>query len=228
MKLFSSSSISQSTRFPCTSRHPRRPIKTGIFADLSSPDDLASEFHRHLNASNLDQPQITGPSHLLPPTTVVTAQMNALQRNDYPHTDAGLQTCFLFSKPFDPTFNTPSLSGRVCSWKAGEHYLTYEEFTQQIKTHSFYKYLINLEEWTPLEAGCQFPSSRFQDKAVMGVEVTLKVPHHHNDDGGDNTTSSDMNNNNKYRFTWLLEKVKEGGLNNCWMIVGVRVGDYVS
>lgn len=35
-------------------------------------------------------------------------------------------------------------------------------------------------------------------------------------------------NSNKYIFTWLLEKMNEGGLNNCWMIVGVRVGDYVS
>jgi hypothetical protein len=151
--------------------------------------------------------------------------MDALQRNDYPHPDAGLETCFLFSKPIDPSLNTPSLSGRVRSWKAAgggrEAYLTYPEFAQQIKTHSFYHHLINAEEWTPLDAGCQFPSSRFQNKAVMGVEVTVKLEH------GRRIPEANSNSN-KYIFTWLLEKMNEGGLNNCWMIVGVRVGDYVS
>lgn len=97
-------------------------------------------------------------------------------------------------------------------------YLTYPDFIQQIKTHSFYKHLINAEEWTPLDAGCQFPSSRFDNKAVMGVEVTVKLEQ-------GRVIESDSN---KYRFTWLLEKMSEGGLNNCWMIVGVRVGDYVN
>lgn len=38
---------------------------------------------------------------MLPPTTVVAAQMDALQMNDWPDTDSGVRTAFLFSKPFE-------------------------------------------------------------------------------------------------------------------------------
>jgi hypothetical protein len=38
---------------------------------------------------------------MLPPTAVVAAQMDALQMNDWPETDAGIRTAFLFSKPYD-------------------------------------------------------------------------------------------------------------------------------
>ena len=36
---------------------------------------------------------------MLSPTAVVAATMDAMQRNDYPDTDAGVKTAFLFSKP---------------------------------------------------------------------------------------------------------------------------------
>ena len=38
---------------------------------------------------------------MIPPTAAVAAQMDALQRNDWPDTDAGIRTAYLFSKPFD-------------------------------------------------------------------------------------------------------------------------------
>ncbi len=35
------------------------------------------------------------------PTAVVAAQMDALQMNDWPETDAGARTAFAFTKPFN-------------------------------------------------------------------------------------------------------------------------------
>ena len=35
------------------------------------------------------------------PTAVVAAQMDALQMNDWPETDAGARTAFAFTKPHD-------------------------------------------------------------------------------------------------------------------------------
>jgi len=40
------------------------------------------------------------PSHLLPPTAAIAAQLDALQLNDWPDRAAGIQTAFLFSKPY--------------------------------------------------------------------------------------------------------------------------------
>ena len=37
---------------------------------------------------------------MLSPTAAIAAQMNALQMNDWPDTDAGIRTAFLFSKPY--------------------------------------------------------------------------------------------------------------------------------
>ena len=40
------------------------------------------------------------PSHLLPPTAAIAAQLNALQLNDWPEPSAGIRTAYLFSKPY--------------------------------------------------------------------------------------------------------------------------------
>ena len=37
---------------------------------------------------------------MLSPTAAIAAQMDALQMNDWPDTDAGVRTAFLFSKPY--------------------------------------------------------------------------------------------------------------------------------
>ena len=39
------------------------------------------------------------PSHLLPPTAAIAAQLNALQLNDWPEPAAGIHTAFMFTKP---------------------------------------------------------------------------------------------------------------------------------
>ena len=67
---------------------------------MSAEQQLAQEFSRFANEADLQHPlKVRGPSHLLPPTAVVAAQLDALQRNDWPDQDAGIKTAFLFSKP---------------------------------------------------------------------------------------------------------------------------------
>jgi hypothetical protein len=62
---------------------------------------LATEFSQHINAAGLLRPlPHRSPTPMLSPTAAVAAQMDALQMNDWPDTDAGVRTAFLFSKPY--------------------------------------------------------------------------------------------------------------------------------
>lgn len=68
----------------------------------SGGDSLASEFSAHLNQLSLKAPlQHRRPSPLDPPTAAVAAQLDALQINDWPEPDAGVQTALAFAKPYE-------------------------------------------------------------------------------------------------------------------------------
>ena len=60
-----------------------------------------------------------------------------------------------------------------------------------------------------------FPSSRHQDKAVFGVEVVAQ--------GGAAAGAKA-----RHVYTFCVERVAQGSLKNCWLTVGVRVGDYAN
>eukprot|EP00882_Tetradesmus_deserticola_P001583 GHRQ01001708.1.p1 GENE.GHRQ01001708.1~~GHRQ01001708.1.p1 ORF type:complete len:293 (+),score=94.20 GHRQ01001708.1:147-1025(+) len=65
-------------------------------------DRLASEFSAHLNQLSLKAPlQHRRPSPLDPPTAAVASQLDALQINDWPEPDAGVQTALAFAKPYE-------------------------------------------------------------------------------------------------------------------------------
>eukprot|EP00891_Asterochloris_glomerata_P009643 jgi/Astpho2/9643/Aster-x0860 len=73
---------------------------------LRMGEQLAQEFSRFANEADLQDPlKVRRPSHLLPPTAVVAAQLDALQRNDWPDQDAGIRTAFLFAKPQECSFS---------------------------------------------------------------------------------------------------------------------------
>ncbi len=62
---------------------------------MGEPSDLSTQFSRFVN--NLDSstcynPRST-PSPFMPPTAVIQAILNSLQRNDYPEKDAGGSNC---------------------------------------------------------------------------------------------------------------------------------------
>lgn len=60
---------------------------------------LAREFSSFVNREGMVAAEVRRPTPFLPPTTVVAAQLDALQRNDWPDTDAGISTAFAFAKP---------------------------------------------------------------------------------------------------------------------------------
>jgi hypothetical protein len=63
---------------------------------------LASEFGRLANESNIGEAlRVRRPSPFLAPTATVAAQLNALQMNDWPDSDDGIRTAFLFSRPYE-------------------------------------------------------------------------------------------------------------------------------
>ena len=71
-----------------------------MLADGNS-ENLSSQFAQFVNREGLrDSAKNRRPTPLLPPTSVVEAQMDALQRNDWPEADAGARVAFIFSKPY--------------------------------------------------------------------------------------------------------------------------------
>lgn len=174
---------------------------------------LASEFSQFVIDKGLKAPlKDRKPSHLLPPTAVIAAQMDALQMNDWPEADAGVRTAFAFAKPPDAANVLPGEAShtRARSWTGKEEWLTWTEFSDLVHSNP-YNILLNCEGWQ--EVSClNFPSKRFE-RAVQAIEVIQREhgegPHQR-----------------AHRFTFLLDRVKEGAYKDCWMTVGVRYGDY--
>lgn len=70
--------------------------------------ELASEFSQLVNSAGIASPLANRrPSHMLPPNAVVSAQLEALQRNDWPEPDAGVRAAFAFAKPLHAEDLTP-------------------------------------------------------------------------------------------------------------------------
>lgn len=65
---------------------------------ISIDDSLSSKFSQFINEQGLLDDDRSLPSHLLSPLNVITSQMNALQRNDYPNVDSGIKTAYNFTK----------------------------------------------------------------------------------------------------------------------------------
>ena len=71
---------------------------------------------------------------------------------------------------------------------------------------SEYGELIECDEWY-LSSPLVFPSQRYDGKAVQVVRITTH-------DG------------RKRSLSFLLERAEDGPWRQCWMVVGVRRGDY--
>eukprot|EP00879_Flechtneria_rotunda_P017506 GHRR01018355.1.p1 GENE.GHRR01018355.1~~GHRR01018355.1.p1 ORF type:complete len:260 (+),score=67.94 GHRR01018355.1:230-1009(+) len=135
-------------------------------------DNLASEFAAHLNQLSLKAPlQHRRPSPLDPPTAAVAAQLDALQINDWPEPDAGVQTALAFAKPYEceqlltaapqhaegplgvgisvlplPEDNNASKESLVRSWSAQEEWLTPQQFVAQLHSAP-YHVLLGCDSW---------------------------------------------------------------------------------
>ena len=185
----------------------RPAVDDGAEFRCGSDDGLASEFSRVVNEAGpaADALRHRHPTHLLPPTAVVAAVIGALQRNDYPDPDAGVRTAFAFTKPYqaeDPTLPTPPRTAR--SWGGREEWLDPAAFSAQVHAAP-YSTLLECDSWAPTSVLC-FPSSRTEARAVQAVEVRTRT--------------------RRYPLSFCLERQEQGSMKGCWLVVGVRQGDY--
>eukprot|EP01024_Parvocaulis_polyphysoides_P075525 TRINITY_DN97619_c0_g1_i1.p2 TRINITY_DN97619_c0_g1~~TRINITY_DN97619_c0_g1_i1.p2 ORF type:complete len:167 (+),score=21.90 TRINITY_DN97619_c0_g1_i1:221-721(+) len=154
------------------------------------------------------------PSPLLSPSAAVEAQMDALQMNDWPETDAGILAAFEFSKPRTCEFFEQNQSRCVRQWSGYEDFLGIQSFKEMMQNEP-YKVLINCCGWCA-KSDVVFTNKR-GNKAVQAVKVRSQKLNEMNE-----------NQQQEYTFTFCMEKIEFGPWKDCWLTVGVRVGDYAT
>lgn len=191
-----------------------------------SESDVAAAFASYILESGL--PSLTQrrtPSHLMPPTEVVAAQLDALQRNDWPEADAGVAVAFAFSKPDGAENLLPGevSKGTAAAWGGADPWLRFPDFSNHLHSPPF-TVLIGFDSWQATSP-MTFPNQRQGQRALQAVEVTaLRRP------GDPQLTGSGASRDDmrQYKFTFCLELISKGPFKDCWMTVGCRVGDYAS
>lgn len=188
---------------------------SGSNGESSESDTMLAEFMQHVDATQQLWPlEGRKPTALMPPTTVVRVQMDALMRNDWPEEDSGIRTAFAFAMPARVE---EILAGKVRgpvsavrAWDAAERYLTLEEFGKTVRD-SMYAPLLNFSEWEMVSPMVfHGPGDK---RGLQAVKVNF-----HSEDGEEV----------KRVFTFCLEKVLSGAFKDCWMVVGLRIGDYAN
>mmetsp|Transcript_13668 Transcript_13668/g.18741 ORF Transcript_13668/g.18741 Transcript_13668/m.18741 type:complete len:255 (+) Transcript_13668:91-855(+) len=177
--------------------------------EVNPSDSILEDFLRVVNKEQIQNPaQLQRPSALHPPTTVISAQIEALQRNDYPEENSGVMTAYSFALPMDAEQLTVGGSQtHVRSWEAKETWLTKAEFVEAVSSHP-YRAFLTTTQWQPASA-LQF-HGKGDLQALQAIQIVSKI------DGEDK----------RFTFTFCLAKVESGPYNNCWMTVGVRSGNY--
>jgi hypothetical protein len=183
---------------------PLRPLRRASPPRATPADDaLAAEFARVVNeAASMAAPHARAPSPMLSPTAAVEAVLAALAAPDWPEPGAGARVAFAFSA-HDPDAAPAAPPPRVRAWTAREEYLDFPAFSEALRAGPFAP-MLEAEHWA-LVAPLLFPSRRFERRAVQAVEVSA---------GG-----------RARRFSFCLER-SGGALKDCWLVVGVRLGDY--
>ncbi|KAG2438850.1 hypothetical protein HXX76_005390 [Chlamydomonas incerta] len=182
----------------------------------SDDDGLAALFNQTVRVKGIPSPvavvESAQPSPLVPPHAVIKQILDVLQRNDYPDQDTGVTAAFQLTTPSED----PEHAGAVRSWFAGgEPWLPMPRFHALL--HTAYRPLLNCDSWRPLSP-LVFPSSRHDNKAVQAVEVVAKPRR-----GPSAVSDSALR---PYTYTFCLERVESGPCKDCWMIAGVRMGNY--
>lgn len=187
-----------------------RPPSAGSDGNLN----LSTEFARYLNTQQRHYNDFvinpSRPSHLMSPTTIVSTVLGALQRCNWPEPGAGVDTAFEFTMPLmiteDSTLCSVVLPRKVRSWTAKEEWLDKNQFHNQIIKDAPYSCLMECDEWE-FKGNIQFPCQQTDSRAIVPVHIT---------------TASKRS----FACTFCLRRVQQGPLKGCWLIVGVRQGDY--
>lgn len=200
-------------------------------ASSQDSDDLASAFSRAVNERGLEGSLLRyrQPTHLLSPAAAVAAQMDALQRNEWPEPDSGVATAYEFTRPFmaEEMF-IGGVAQRVRSWQAAEEWLTRQLFTQMMHATP-YSLLLGCESWQPASP-VVFPSERYPNRVVQAVHVVAAADAL---DSGTGRESGSLGQAGTWRlrrhtYTFCLERVDRGAYKGCWLTAGVRIGDYAN
>eukprot|EP00271_Cylindrocystis_brebissonii_P018969 TRINITY_DN555_c0_g3_i1.p1 TRINITY_DN555_c0_g3~~TRINITY_DN555_c0_g3_i1.p1 ORF type:complete len:293 (-),score=44.42 TRINITY_DN555_c0_g3_i1:456-1334(-) len=219
------------------------PAGEGADERAAGDDELTARFMAHVNRIHAPWPSVErpSPSALMPPTAVVQMQMDALMRNDWPEEGSGVRAAFAFAMPppveeGDGALHPFRTAGAlVRSWEAKERYVTEEEFDALLNAAP-YRLMLNCDTWemvSPMafhgrgdaravqavrvtaagDASGGRPQSRSSGRSTLGLEDSGPLQQH-----GVRT----------FTFTFCLEKVEQGAARGCWMVVGVRQGDYAN
>lgn len=173
-----------------------------------------------MNKGNVRDPsKDRRPTPLLSPSAAVTAQLDALQINDWPDTDAGIRTAFLFCKPHNCESLMPGevFPNSARSWEAKEQWLTFDEFRCTMHAPP-YNVMLSFDSWQAI-SNVIFPSHRHGNRAIQAIQVMSKA----------STESAAPGSNDQlrpYTFSFCLERIDQGPYKGCWLTVGVRVGNY--
>ena len=112
------------------------------------------------------------------------------------------------------------LSGRAATrrrtWEAAEKFLSRAEFGVMLRRQFPFNALLGCSEWR-LAKPCSF-HGKDGDRSLQVVEIER----HMENDGA----AADTLTKKKFVFTFCLRKVQEGAFKDCWMVVGLRSGDY--
>ncbi|XP_024520879.1 uncharacterized protein LOC9639502 isoform X2 [Selaginella moellendorffii] len=149
----------------------RNPV--GLALAMPGKDNLASDFMRFVNTSGHSWPlENRKPTPLMPPSTVVKAQMDALMRNDWPEEDSGIKTAFDFAmRPLPYQYDEiPDDKPRARAWDASARVLTCQEFIESFK-YTSYVPMVNCLDWKVLSPMV----FRGERRAVQAIEVRFKT-----------------------------------------------------
>lgn len=180
-------------------------------------ESLSREFMEYVNKTNATWPGTRQrPAALIPPTGVVRVQMDALMRNDWPEEGSGIRTAFSFSMPNAVTDilsgqGAPPAVSLVRTWEAMERFLSFSQF-QAMAQSDAYRPLINCIHWE-MASPVTF-HGRGDNRSVQAVKVST----------GDASAKTERT----FTYTFCMEKVTVGAYAGCWMVVGVRCGDYAN
>jgi hypothetical protein len=105
------------------------------------------------------------------PDAVIAAQMQALQRPDWPEAEAGLRAVHAFAMPSD---TLAPFTGAVRSWHAAEQWLSRADFAAMLQQPP-YRPMLGCDSWRPISR-VHFPRSRVSSLALQAVEVTAPHP----------------------------------------------------
>ncbi|GIL66621.1 hypothetical protein Vafri_20107 [Volvox africanus] len=187
--------------------------------------NLGEVFNQFVFLKGIKSPAAAGqrlnPSPLLPPTAVLEQAMSMLQRNDWPEPDSGVLAAFNLTLPAKDGHE----SRTVRSWQAAEEWLSWERFHALL--HVSYNPLINCDSWR-MVSPLVFPSERFDNKAIQAVEVRARPRQGRTlAPAGTHAASPDVTTAlRSYTYTFCWERVESGSFKDCWLISGVRVGNY--